>query len=118
VDTAAEDAVIGSKAMALMDSELAKFGLRSVAVNGPRPTPCAGIGGQAVIHSVRDVPTSVAGIHGILRFTVLQDTEFETPPLLLVSYLGAIHAIIDLGKGVLHTPDGHRTDMTRLPSGH
>ncbi|CAJ1448678.1 unnamed protein product, partial [Effrenium voratum] len=43
------------------------------------------------ICKVVDVPTNVAGVNGIIRFTVIQDSEaFQTPPLLPVSYLEAV----------------------------
>ena len=83
VDTAAEDAVIGHHAMESLTVELSKFGLRPVEVQGNAQSPCAGIGGEAQAKGVWDVPTSVAGIQGVLRFTVLNDSEkFQTPPLL------------------------------------
>ena len=50
---------------------------------------------------------------------MVEDSEsFSTPPLLPISYLEAIRALIDLSSNVLATPDGHRTPMIRLASGH
>ena len=119
VDTAAEDAVIGERAMVRLEAELKKCGLTTVSVPSAEATPCAGIGGQAKIQRVVDAPVGVAGIHGLLRFTVLADTDkFQTPPLLPISFLEAIGAIIDLSQERLRTPDGHEACLVRLPSGH
>ena len=119
VDTAAEDAVIGQKAFDLLRSELEKTGLRPQEVPREGPEiPCAGIGGQATLASIQDVPVSIAGIHALLRFHVLKDGEFSTPPLLPISFLEAIKANIDLKDETLSTPDGHKAPMVRQPSGH
>ena len=119
MDTAAEDAVVGSKALQLLSTELATFGLRYVPVSLQQAIPCAGIGGSATVTQLVDMPTCVAGILGVVRFSVVEDSEsFSTPPLLPISYLEAIRALIDLSNNVLATPDGHRTPMVRLPSGH
>ena len=81
VDTAAEDAVIGQQAFDLLRLELEKVGLRPQEVPREGPEiPCAGIGGQATLASIQDVPVAIAGIHALLRFHVLKDGEFSTPP--------------------------------------
>ena len=119
VDTAAEDAVIGLYALQRLESELHRLGLTTVLVSEETPVPCAGIGGEAHICKLVDAPVGVAGVHGILRFSVLKDTDkFQTPPLLPISFLEAVGATIDLRTDMLSTADAHRTSMTRLPSGH
>ena len=120
VDTAAEDAVIGDMALKHLKETLAQQHMQVVVVvEGAPHTPCAGIGGEARIHSVVDAPVSVCGINGVLRFTVLKDNDnFKTPPLLPISFLEAIRATVDLDANELRTPDGHQAPMTRLPSGH
>ena len=64
VDTAAEDAVVGTKALQLLSVELATFGLRYVPVSLQQAIPCAGIGGSATVTQLVDMPTCVAGILG------------------------------------------------------
>ena len=119
VDTAAEDGVIGDKALKQMTEELKKFHLQPVDVKTQGALPCAGIGGAATIVKTVDLPTSVAGQQGVLRMTVLKDSEtFSTPPLLPISYLEAVKAIIDLSTEELRLPDGFKTPMYRLSSGH
>ena len=118
VDTAAEDAVVGTTALSAIKQALARWGLQIQVVENS-PLPCAGIGGAAKTVQVVDIPTSVAGILGLVRFTVLQDDKgFHTPPLLPISYLEAIRAIIDLSTEEVRTPNGLSTPMRRLPSGH
>ncbi|CAJ1434177.1 unnamed protein product [Effrenium voratum] len=102
VDTAAEDAVCGSEAFARMEASLQSWNLRPRVVKSARHLPCAGIGGEAEICKVVDVPTNVAGVNGIIRFTIIQDSEaFQTPPLLPVSYLEAVRAIVNFDTGHL-----------------
>ena len=117
MDTAAKDAVCGSEAFARMESSLRSWNLRPRVVKSARHLPCAGIGGEAEICKVVDVPTNVAG--RIIRFTVIQDSEaFQTPPLLPVSYLEAVRAIVSFDTGRYHLPDGRSDQMVRLPTGH
>ena len=118
IDTAAEQCIIGSKAFASLQEELALLNLRVVPIRQPA-VPCAGIGGRAKLQGLYDVPTCIAGLLGVLRFTVITDTlSFVTPPLLGVSYLEAVGAIIDLSTNHYSTPDGHTANMRRLSSGH
>ncbi|CAJ1399663.1 unnamed protein product [Effrenium voratum] len=119
VDTAAEDAVCGSEAFARMEASLQNWNLKPRVVKSARHLPCAGIGGEAEICKVVDVPTNVAGVNGIIRFTIIQDSEaFQTPPLLPVSYLEAVRAIVNFDTGRYHLPDGRSDYMVRLPTGH
>ena len=121
IDTAAEEAVVGSQSFNGMIEELRAAGLRPVPVRRPS-AQCAGIGGQARLCGAYDVPTSIAGVLGILRFTVIQDGEgpegFVTPPLIPVSYLETVGAQLDMQNDTYATADGHSAPMRRLPSGH
>ena len=118
LDTAAEQCLIGSTAMHNLKEELKLLKLRPIPVR-QQATPCAGIGGRAQLAGVVDVPTCVAGLLGVVRFTIIEDSAtFVTPPLLGVSYLEAVGAVIDLQSDTYNTPDGHSTAMRRLPSGH
>eukprot|EP00435_Cladocopium_sp_Y103_P076026 s33_g73.t1 len=118
LDTAAEQCLIGSTAMRNLTEKLRILKLRPLPVR-QQATPCAGIGGRAQLAGVVDVPTCVAGLLGIVRFTIIEDSAtFVTPPLLGVSYLEAVGAIIDLQSDTYNTPDGHSIRMRRLSSGH
>ncbi|CAJ1416610.1 unnamed protein product [Effrenium voratum] len=119
VDTAAEDAVIGSTAMRQLTIELHRRGLRPLPVSAGVPLPGAGgIGGAAVVESMMEVPLGIASNNCVLRFTILRDSDqFQTPPLLTVSFLESVEAIIDL-QNELCIINGTPTPMTRLPSAH
>ena len=87
VDTAAEEAVIGNRAMDRLQDALKKKGLQPVWLDSSQPKPGAGgIGGAATVVGVVNVPIGVAGVNGVLKFTVLQDTDaFQTPGLLPIA---------------------------------
>ncbi|CAE7401007.1 unnamed protein product [Symbiodinium sp. CCMP2456] len=117
VDTAAEDAVVGDRAFEAMRAELATLGLQPVWVETfSSPVPCAGIGGTAKTIGQADVPTCLAGMLGVLRFTILADDDsFQTPPLLPISYLEAIDAVIDLPRGRLLELQGKKHRLAGFP---
>ena len=96
VDTAAEEAVIGNRAMDRLQDALKKKGLQPVWQDSSQPKPGAGgIGGAATVVGVVNVPIGVAGVNGVLKFTVLQDTDaFQTPGLLPIDYLESVGALI------------------------
>ena len=120
VDTAAEDAVIGERAMQRLRKELQTKGLQPLPVGSGVPFPGAGgIGGPAQVVAMLEVPVGVAQVNGVLRFTVLKDSEdSETPPLLPIKYLESVGAILDFSQDVYRTQLGPETSMRRLPSEH
>ena len=80
----------------------------------PLPT-AGGIGGQAAVECLVEIPIGVAGINGLVRFTVLKDSnDCATPPLLPISSLETIEASIYL----LVAGNGNTAPMRRLPTRH
>ncbi|CAE7374044.1 unnamed protein product, partial [Symbiodinium microadriaticum] len=71
---------------------------------------------ELVVQAVVDVPTSIAGILGVVRFSVVEDSK-QTSPLLPISYLETIRAVLDFGNDLLRTPEGHQARMLRLAFG-
>ena len=120
VDTAAEDPVIGDRAMKRLQQALSHHNLQPIPVSSGGPLPGAGgIGGLAQVTAMLEVPVGIAGINGVLRFTVLKDTdECETPPLLPASYLESVGAVINFQTETYETACGRTSTMRRLPSGH
>lgn len=120
VDTAAEEAVIGSSALRALQQELRKFGLRTIPVDSHHPRPSAGgIGGAAIVESMVEIPIGVAQINGVVRFTVLKDSPTcSTPPLLPISFLETIEATIDTRRDLLIAGNGNTAKMHRLPTRH
>ena len=118
VDTAAEEAVIGSKAMRRLTDALASLGLVPREAQGTTVS-CAGIGGKAKIHGIYDIPIGVAKCNSLLRTTVIEDEEgFETPFLLPISYIELVGGIVDTFKNMFILQSGRKTPMRRTPSGH
>ena len=118
VDTAAEEAVIGSRAMQGLRRALQAKGLQPRLAEGATAA-CAGIGGSANISSIWDIPISVAETPGLIRVTEIQDAEnFETPFLLPISFLELMGADIFIRKDLLKLDNGKVTSMRRTPSGH
>ena len=66
------------------------------------------------------VPIRVAKTNGALHFTVLQDgVDHQTSPLLPISWLESVGAIVDCKHNQLIILDnGGFTDMGRLPTKH
>ena len=118
VDSAAEEGVIGSGAFARLKDALTQQGLRPIQVRGPAGA-CAGIGGNAQVLGIWDVPIGVCQTNGLLRVTEVQDVDgFETPLLLPVSFQELIGMVIDYDKAEVRTRQGRTSPMQRLPSGH
>ena len=120
VDTAAEEAVIGNRAMDRLQDALKKKGLQPVWQDSSQPKPGAGgIGGAATVVGVVNVPIGVAGVNGVLKFTVLQDTDaFQTPGLLPIDYLESVGALIDIKNDLLKLENGEQCTMRRLGTRH
>ena len=118
VDTAAEEAVIGSTAMLRLREQLAQHGLQPVQASGATVT-CAGIGGSAKIVGVFDIPVGVASTNGLLRVTEITDEgSFKTPFLLPISYIELVGATIDTNREQFILRNGKSTPIKRVPSGH
>ncbi|CAK9075796.1 Uncharacterized protein SCF082_LOCUS36656 [Durusdinium trenchii] len=118
VDTAAEEAVIGSSAMQRLTQALARHGLQPRPASGATVT-CSGIGGSAKILGIWDIPIGVCRSNGLIRATEIEDSgSFETPFLLPVSYQELVGAVIDLDRSTFKLRNGRKTMMKRTPSGH
>ena len=120
VDTAAEEAVVGDRAMDRLQQALKKKGLQPIWQDSSQPKPGAGgIGGAATVAGVVNVPVGVAGVNGVLKFTVLQDSDaFQTPALLPIDYLESVGALIDIKNDTLRLENGEQCPMRRLGTGH
>ena len=119
VDSAAEDAVIGSGAFQRLKALLAQQGLQPQAVRSSSTGACAGIGGNARVANVWDIPVGVVKTNGLLRVTEVEDTDgFETPFLIPVSFQELVGMVIDYDAAEVRTRQGKATSMHRLPSGH
>ncbi|CAE7466402.1 unnamed protein product [Symbiodinium natans] len=108
VDTAAEDGVIGDRALHKLTQELQRYNLR----------PVEALAAQRLCCELWIYPLLWQGNKECFM-NVLQDSDaFCTPPLLPISYLEAVKAVIDLESGMIRLPSGLSSPMTRLQSGH
>ena len=119
VDTAAEEAVIGHQAMEQLEKELKNNGLQVIwRQDGPLPG-AGGIGGAAKVRGLAHVPIGVAKNNGVLQFTVLEDGPgHQTPPLLPISWLESVGAMIDCKNDQMILQNGTSTDLRKLPTKH
>ena len=75
-----------------------------------------GIGGEASVCGVVEIPIAVAGVNGIVEATVVEE---DVPLLLSIRFLREVHAVVDIADGRLHLNKfGTSTSLHDLPSGH
>ena len=114
VDTAAQDGLIGSRALDRLKQELAMRGLKCVWTG--KHAKARGVGGAAKVKGIVAIPIGVANTTGILEATVV---EGEVPLLLPIKMLKQLRAVIDLDHSLLHFAElGRSIPLSFLPSGH
>ena len=114
VDTAAQDGLIGVKALERLKQQLTEFGLQIIWSD--RKAKAHGIGGAAKVVGVAALPLGLAGSSGVLEATVVDN---EVPLLLPVKMLRKLQAVIDVGGGCMHLKALNKTvELNHLPSGH
>ena len=114
VDTAAQSGLIGEHALSQFSEELRKCGLRYRMTD--RKGQARGVGGEAVVKGVVELPIGIAGVNGILEATVVTE---DVPLLLPVKLLRDLHAVINLSTGRLELSQyGRVTIMNTMRSGH
>lgn len=114
VDTAAQDGLIGLKALERLKEQLTGFGLQ---INwSSRKAKAHGIGGAAKVAGVAALPLGLAGSSGVLEATVVDN---EVPLLLPVKMLRSLQAVIDVGGECMHLKALNKSvELSQLPSGH
>ena len=123
VDTAAEDGVVGMT-MYKKNCEVLrdKFGLVPIWHEPIEGQTCSGIGGQSRIAGIADVPIGLAGINGVLRVTVIEDSPEQAIPLLLpINLQELLNVTICLPAATItfsQNGSQYSTKMHTLPSKH
>ena len=76
VDTAAEDGCVGASQLVKIAQSLYPFGLKFVwvASAGDSGPTCTGIGGGATWLGAIEVPVGIAGVNGVIKLNVIQDS--------------------------------------------
>ena len=114
VDTAAQDGLVGVRALERLKEQLTAFGLQISWSS--RKAKAHGIGGAAKVVGVAALPLGLAGSSGVLEATVVDN---EVPLLLPVKMLRSLQAVIDVGEECMHLRALNRSvELSRLPSGH
>lgn len=96
VDTAAQSGLIGVHALSQFSEELRRCGLKYKMTD--RKGQARGVGGEATVKGVVELPIGIAGVNGILEATVVTE---DVPLLLPVKLLRELQAVINLGTGKL-----------------
>ena len=91
VDTAAQTGLVGEKALVKLSSALGAHGLQ--VVWSDKKAQARGVGGEATVVGVAEVPLGIGGACGVLECTVVKE---EVPLLLPVKLLREVEAVIDL----------------------
>ena len=114
VDTAAQGGLIGEAALGRLEEELKQFGLRPHKLD--KQGRARGVGGQAQVVAVVEIPLGLAGVCGILEVTVVKE---EVPLLLPISLLKELKAVINLEEMNLHlSAEGKQTPLVSFHTGH
>ena len=114
VDTAAQDGLIGDKALNRLKERLAGHGLK-VSWTG-KQAKAHGVGGSAKVLGIVAIPLGLAGSSGVLEATVVVG---EIPLLLPIKMLRQLQAVVDLEKFVVCFRSLQQSiPLHGLPSGH
>lgn len=114
VDTAAQSGLIGEEALNRLQVALHEHGLK-VAWRD-RKAQARGVGGEAQVVGVAEVPLGIGGICGVLECTVVRE---NVPLLLPVKLLRELGAQIDLfNNKMCLNKFGVQVSMEVMPSGH
>ena len=114
VDTAAQSGLIGEGALSRLQVALNSFGLKVKKTD--KKAQARGVGGEAKVQGVVEIPMGLGGVNGVLEATVVQE---DVPLLIPVRLLRDLRAVIDFSKEQVQLMKYDRsTPMTILPSGH
>ena len=114
VDTAAQSGLVGEGALSRLEKVLENFGLKINRTD--RKAQARGVGGEAKVKEVVEIPLGLGGINGILEATVVAE---DVPLLIPVKLLRELRAVIDFSvEQVSFKKHGTNTPMSILPSGH
>ena len=114
IDTAAQGGLIGRPALRRLEDSLRAHGLK-VVWNG-KQAQAKGIGGDAKVCGVVEIPVGIGGVNGLIEATVVED---EVPFLLSIQFLKQVGAIVNLQESSLAlTAFGKSSSIHHMPSGH
>eukprot|EP00971_Amphidinium_carterae_P305608 6073260-Amphidinium_carterae.5 len=92
IDTGTQTAVIGKPACASLEAALRARGLRGLEIKGEDVQGARGIGGQATILSIQQVPIDLSKVPGVMLVQVLDQ---DVPLLLPIGMLRKLVKVLD-----------------------
>ncbi|CAK9016966.1 unnamed protein product [Durusdinium trenchii] len=114
IDTAAQGGLIGLPALRRLEESLKNHGLQVVWTG--KKAQAKGIGGDAKVCGVVEIPVGIGHVNGLIEATVVED---EVPFLLSIQFLKQVGAIVDLQSSALVlTQYGKSSTIHHLHSGH
>ena len=114
VDTAAQSGLVGIRALQRLEDTLNSHGL-CVAWRD-RQAQARGVGGEASVVGVAEVPLGIGGVCGVLECTVVEE---DVPLLIPIRLLRDLGAQIDLAKNEMFLKKYEvRVPLEIMPSGH
>ena len=114
VDTAAQGGLIGKPALGRLQEELGGHGLKVRWL--PKKAQARGIGGEAQVCGVVEIPVGIAGVCGVVEATVV---DGEVPFLLSIKLLREVQAIVDVPQRRLVLQRFNKqSKLHDLPTGH
>ncbi|CAK9103401.1 unnamed protein product, partial [Durusdinium trenchii] len=114
IDTAAQGGLIGRPALRHLEESLKGHGLQ-VVWNG-KQAQAKGIGGDAKVCGVVEIPVGIGGVNTLIEATVVED---EVPFLLSIQFLKQVGAIVNLQESSLAlTAFDKSSRIHHMPSGH
>ena len=118
IDTGAQDAMIGVKALDDHAKSLKKYNLKPVRINRHQSS-ASGVGGETTILGVVQIPVGTAGVNTVLNMRVC---EHDVPPLIPMPWCHKYGLVLDTTKQQCHftalIEGGVSTVYRALPSHH
>ena len=114
VDTAAQGGLVGRERLRELEQALSRHGLKIKWLD--KKAQARGIGGEASVCGVAEIPVGVAGVNGVIEVTVVED---RVPFLLSIKFLREVQAVVDLVKHEMKlTRFGTACELKTLNTGH
>eukprot|EP00435_Cladocopium_sp_Y103_P009169 s1995_g2.t1 len=114
VDTAAQGGLVGRERLRELEQALSRHGLKIKWLD--KKAQARGIGGEASVCGVAEIPVGIAGVNGLIEVTVVED---RVPFLLSIKFLREVQAVVDLVQHEMKlTRFGKSCPLRNLETGH
>ena len=114
VDTAAQGGLIGRSRLQELEEALGRKGMKVKWLN--KKAQARGVGGDAHVCGVVQIPVGIAGVNGLIETTVVEE---KVPFLLSIKFLREVDAIVDLVRSRLELKRfGQGCRLWSMQTGH